>query len=39
MLSYIVRLIVVNLFINIVLNGLLRLFGSPVTVCAERCES
>ena len=27
MLSYIVRLIVVNLFINIVLNGLLRLFG------------
>ena len=27
MLSYIVRLIVVNIFINIVLNGVLRLLG------------
>ena len=27
MLSYLLRLIVVNLFINIVLNGVLRVFG------------
>ena len=27
MLSYLVRLIVVNLFVNIVLNGVLRLLG------------